>query len=78
MKQSLTYEDISILLRKRVDDAGSQKKLAEQLGIGAPYLHDLLAGNRPITPLIARKLGYQIVIRFDPITEALEATPKEE
>jgi hypothetical protein len=45
-------------LKEIVHDAGSQKKVAEDLGISAPYLHDILEGKRDVSDNIARKLGF--------------------
>lgn len=44
------------LLWQRVKDAGSQKTVADELGISQPYLHDILHGNRGISDRILEQL----------------------
>ena len=70
MDKSLSYDELHALLKKRAKEAGTQKALADQMGISPSYLHDLIFQKRAIAPQIARKLGYKVVIRFDPIKEA--------
>jgi transcriptional regulator with XRE-family HTH domain len=45
------------LLRNDVERLGSQKALAEAIGIGAPYLSDVLKGNRDPGPSILKFYG---------------------
>ena len=45
-------------LESRIAEAGSQKAYADELGISASYLNDILQGKRAITPSLLGKLGY--------------------
>ena len=49
--------DIIRVLKRHVKEAGSQKAAAEQLGISAQYLNDLLRGRREPSDSVLEKLG---------------------
>jgi hypothetical protein len=49
-------------LRKRIEQAGTQKAAAEQLEISAQHLGDLLHGNRTASPSLLEKLGLVKVV----------------
>ena len=61
---SATKEHILHLLRKEVAKAGSQKRLAENLGVSPAFVSDCLRGNRNPTGKLLAKVGYQIVISY--------------
>lgn len=44
---------------------GSQKKLAEYLGVSTPYVHELMHRTRKISDAIALKLGYKSSRTFE-------------
>lgn len=58
------------LLRDAIARAGSQKELAQSLGISETYVSDLLAGRRRMAEGISRMLGYRLVIRYEPLPHA--------
>jgi transcriptional regulator with XRE-family HTH domain len=45
------------ILERHVRRAGSQKRAAEELGISAQYLNDLLQGRREPSDNVLEKLG---------------------
>lgn len=56
--------DALVHLRHAVEDAGSQKALAQRLGISTSYVSDLLAGKRKISARILAKLGLRAVVSY--------------
>ena len=46
-------------LQSMVAESGTQKAVAEELGISQVYLSDILAGRREISASVARKLGFE-------------------
>jgi plasmid maintenance system antidote protein VapI len=46
-------------LKEMVELSGSQKAVAEELGISPAYLNDILKRGRGISDRIAFKLGYE-------------------
>jgi transcriptional regulator with XRE-family HTH domain len=42
----------------------TQKELAEQLGISNAYMSDILAGIRPVSDGVARRLGYRRIVKY--------------
>jgi hypothetical protein len=49
-------------LKKRIDEAGSQKAVAEEMGISPSHLSDVLAGKRNLGEELLEQLGYEKVI----------------
>ena len=47
-----------------VEKWGSQRKVADQLGISAAFLSDIINGNRPVSNQVAQKLGYKKVVKY--------------
>lgn len=60
----LTQKELLKELHKAVKEAGTQKQWAEQNGISAAYLNDILKGKRAISEKMAKKLGYVPVMAF--------------
>ena len=52
-------------LRIRADRKAGQKKTAEELGIAAQTLCDVLKQRRPVTERLAKAMGYKRVIEFE-------------
>lgn len=50
------------VLSERVKQAGSQKQVADDLGISQAYMSDLLLGRRTFSAGILAKLGLQTII----------------
>lgn len=55
----LTESEVLKLLRAEADRLGSQKALADKIGIGTAYLSDVLAGKRGIGDPIQKYLGLE-------------------
>ena len=51
-------------LKGFVDEAGTQKALAEKLGINQAYLSDILAGRREPADKILTALGMERVVTY--------------
>lgn len=49
-------------LKKRVQQRGSQKAVAEELGIHPSYLNDILKGKTGLSDNVLAKLGYERVV----------------
>ncbi|WP_392436740.1 helix-turn-helix domain-containing protein [Cruoricaptor ignavus] len=48
--------NLQLIMRKLIDDCGTQQKLADRLGISANYVSMMNTGKRPISVEIAEKL----------------------
>ncbi len=59
-----TLPKVMEVLRKRLDKAGSQKALAAELGVSAPYLHDVLNGRRDPAGALLSALGFERVVTY--------------
>ncbi len=57
IRQGANADQVRERLRKDIERLGSQKALAEAIGIGAPYLSDVLKGNRDPGPSILKFYG---------------------
>jgi len=55
----VTDSEIRDRLRRCVTLAGSQRALADKIGVSAPYLSDVLLGRRPPGPTILAYLGLE-------------------
>lgn len=63
--QAYYADQIRSLLRTALDTAGSQKALADRIGISPQYLHDMLNDRRPITGKALEFLGFsQITVYY--------------
>jgi DNA-binding transcriptional regulator YdaS (Cro superfamily) len=62
-----TEHDLRDLLTQMVETLGSQKNVAQLLGISQPYLGDVLLGRRGIGVKLAKALGYERITVFKPI-----------
>jgi transcriptional regulator with XRE-family HTH domain len=51
--------DVIRILERRVEQAGSQKQAADELGISTQYLNDLLRGRRQPSDNVLEKLGLE-------------------
>lgn len=61
----MDVKEVRALLRKKVEEAGSTKAAAINLGIGSEYLSSLLTGYSTPGPKVLKKLGLQKVITFE-------------
>jgi plasmid maintenance system antidote protein VapI len=63
-KEEITQEELLQVIQEMVGSWGSQKAVADHLGISNAYMSDILAGNRTISGEVAKKLGYKRIVRF--------------
>lgn len=66
IRQPANRTQIVNLLKADAERLGSQKALAEAIGIGAPYLSDVLRGNREPGPSILKFYGLREETVFVP------------
>jgi hypothetical protein len=62
----LTLGDIYVILRKRVQEAGSHTAAAAKLGVSVGYLHDVLSARCDPGEKLLSALGYVRVARYAP------------
>ena len=60
---TITKPDVLAALRKAVEDAGSARAYAEQVGLSRSYLSDVLAGRREPGPKVLAALGLETAYR---------------
>ncbi|WP_298961465.1 transcriptional regulator [uncultured Methylobacterium sp.] len=60
----LTAGEVYGILRKAITDAGSQKAFAQQAGVSAAYVNDIIRGRRGYSDRILEELGVQRIVRF--------------
>jgi plasmid maintenance system antidote protein VapI len=63
-KEEITQEEILDILKQMAKKWDTQKELAEQLGISNAYMSDILAGIRPVSDGVARRLGYRRIVKY--------------
>ena len=51
-------------LHELVNEAGSQKELAQRLKISQPYLNDILLGRRDPSRLLLNAIGFEKVVSY--------------
>jgi plasmid maintenance system antidote protein VapI len=60
----ITHEEMLKIIKAKVDELGSQKKVAEYLEVSSAYLNDILSEKRAVSDAVAQKLGYRRVVKF--------------
>lgn len=65
MSKTITHTDAVGLIRKVVQEHGSNVNAAKVLDISPAYLGEILKGTRAISDNVARKLGYRRVIAYE-------------
>lgn len=63
-KDEITQDEILAIIKEMAKKWDTQKELADHLGISNAYMSDILAGIRPVSQGVARKLGYKRVIKY--------------
>ena len=63
-KEEITQEEILEIIRDMAKKWDTQKELAEHLGISNAYMSDILAGIRPVSDGVARRLGYRRIVKY--------------
>lgn len=59
-------------LKRRIGIEGSQKAAAEVLGISEQYLSDILHGRREVSANVARAMGFERIVSFQPLSPSVE------
>lgn len=62
---AITQEGLRDSLRDRATEMGSQKALAEHLGVSAQYLGDVLSGKREPGDSILKALGLRKTVHYE-------------
>jgi len=57
-------DDLVKLIWQEIDRLGSQKEVADAIGITAGFLNDILAGRAPVPDRVAQYFGYTRVVGF--------------
>ncbi len=60
----MTKTELLQYIQRLVDEAGSQKDLAEKLGVSAAYLSDVLQGKREPAGKLLDALGVERVVTY--------------
>jgi plasmid maintenance system antidote protein VapI len=60
----ITQEEILEIINQMVSKRGSQKAVADHLGISNAYMSDIIAQNRPVSDSVAKRLGYTKIVKF--------------
>jgi len=62
----MTDSDLIDLLREEVDDT-SQSEFARRIGVQPSLINDILHGRKPVFPKVAKALGYQRIVTWEPL-----------
>jgi plasmid maintenance system antidote protein VapI len=65
-KQEITHDEILSIIKEMRVKWGSQKELADQLGISSAYLSDIINEKQLVSDAVARKLGYTRIVKYVP------------
>lgn len=60
----MSDDAVRTLMRRDVEQLGSQRALARKLGLSVAYISDVLRGRRDIGPSLAQHYGYRIERRI--------------
>ncbi len=63
-KEMMTKNDVVGLLAQKVASAGGQRAWARENKVSAPYVNDVLHGNRDPGPSICKALGIRMIRRW--------------
>ena len=61
---SLNEEQVRKRLQAAIDKAGSQRAWAKAHGLSAPFVNDVLRGNRQISDRICDALGLERIVTY--------------
>ena len=64
---TITSEQVREKLRRKASIMGSQKALAEDLGVSSAFISDILLGKRQPTGKVLECLGLRRVVRYEPV-----------
>lgn len=56
---TLSEDEVLILLRKEIGNAGSQKEFARRCALSAAYINDVLHGRRALTDSVLGVIGVE-------------------
>lgn len=66
---AMTLESFRNHLRKEVERAGSQRKLAKELGVSAMFVNDVLRGRRDPGKKMLDAMGFQRQVKIIRLVE---------
>jgi plasmid maintenance system antidote protein VapI len=62
--QEITHDEILKIIKEMVSKWGTQKELADHLGISNAYLNDIIHEKQAVSDKVARRLGYKRIIKY--------------
>lgn len=65
----ITKAGVEYLLKKRIEELGSQKAFAEEAGVSRQFVNDVLKGSRNLTKPVLDALGVREVVIYETIEE---------
>lgn len=66
--RQMTREDVINLLRRDVARLGSQKRLAQEIGVSEPHISEMLNGTRDPGPVVLKHYGIERIVVYRPST----------
>ena len=57
-------DDLLKLILREIERLGSQKALADEIGISLGFLNDIVQGRAPVTQQVAEYFGYKKITGF--------------
>jgi predicted DNA-binding protein (UPF0251 family) len=67
MQSTISHKEAIEILRRLVEEEGSQTQAAAKLGISSGYLSEILTNGKPISDKVAEALGYERVVVYKPL-----------
>lgn len=64
-KKYLTPQEVVSILKQEAVEAGSQRALADKIGISAPYMNDILFEKRYPSHKVLKHYGLRKVVMFE-------------
>lgn len=61
----LTIDDVMVRVIRLRNEIGSQKALAERIGISEQYLSDMIRGHRALDTKLLREVGVERVVTYE-------------
>jgi hypothetical protein len=65
----ITKAGVEYLLKKRIEELGSQAAFAEEAGVSRQFVNDVLKGSRNLTKPVLDALGVREVVIYETIEE---------
>jgi len=62
-----TEEEVRSTLARLLDERGAKAEWAREHGVSRSVLSHVLAGEKPISKMLAQRFGFERVVRYIPI-----------